>query len=153
MSITVLPGNELFAFTVKDNRLDVTDYVSFFDKLTSNKCIVECKYPEYDSKGRLHYHGCVQIPKKVLRSKLNIKGLSMRFIYVYDMEGWLKYCRKDQEEYKSIAPQPVGQRRSLFITRRPCIAKRAATDELTMEEILDQLPDDLMVMPKRKLFK
>lgn len=98
MTITVKDKHQLFAFTVKDNRVDTTDYDSFFLNLTKLKCIVECKYPEYDAKGKLHYHGVVQIPKSVLRKKLVLTGLHVKFDEVYNMEGWLNYIKKDQKK-------------------------------------------------------
>ena len=87
-----------FAYTVKDNRVDSTDYVPFFDNLEKKGCIVINKYGEYDSKGKLHYHGIVKIPAKCYRKSLCLKGLSMKLVDLYNEEGWIQYCMKDQDD-------------------------------------------------------
>jgi len=43
-----------YAYTVKDNRIDTTDYLPFFANMVDHGCIIETKYPEKDKRGRLH---------------------------------------------------------------------------------------------------
>lgn len=87
-----------FAYTVKDNRVDSTDYIPFFDNMEKKGCIVVCKYAEKDSKGKLHYHGIVKIPANCYRKSLCLKGLSMKLVNLFNEEGWLEYCKKDQHD-------------------------------------------------------
>jgi len=89
---------DTFAFTVKDNRVDSTDYLPFFDNLDKKKCIVKAKCGEYDSKGKLHYHGIVSIPKKCFRKNLCLTGLHLKMKPIYDEEGWERYYKKDQDD-------------------------------------------------------
>lgn len=87
---------ERFAFTIKDNRTEVTDYVSTFDAWVRKGCIVNCKYPEFDSKGKLHYHGIVTIPTKVYRKAMCPKGMHFLLKPIHDELGWEEYIKKDQ---------------------------------------------------------
>lgn len=141
MTITVKDKHQLFAFTVKDVRTDSTDYDQFFDMLNNHKCIIECKYPEYDSKGKLHYHGVMQIPKSVRRTKLVIKGLSIRLDEVYNMEGWLNYIKKDQKK-------PVTK----MFKKVQMIVSQLVEEE---SNISDEEPynDEPFKMPTKSLFR
>lgn len=50
------------------------------------------------SKPHRHVHGILQISKseKFLKSSLCIKGFHTKCDKIYDLEGWLAYCEKDQ---------------------------------------------------------
>lgn len=86
----------LFGFTVKDNRQDVTDYDSFMDRAKRMECDIQEYYPEKDSKGRLHLHGIISIPKGFYRKKLMMSGLHLKLEEIYDIDGWRRYCKKSQ---------------------------------------------------------
>jgi len=89
-----------YAFTIKDNRVDCTDYDSFFDVLLDNECIVGVKCSEKDSNGKLHYHGTVTIPKNVYRKKLCPKGCHLKLKEIRsegDHQYWEEYCYKDND--------------------------------------------------------
>lgn len=85
----------MWAYTVKDNRKEVTDYRKFFEVLKKKGCDVLTKYPEYGQTNRLHYHGVVMIPEKVHRKSLAIDGLHFHLDEIFDRAGWDKYCRKE----------------------------------------------------------
>lgn len=89
---------ERFAFTVKDNRRDTTDYEMLWDSWHKKGCIINCKYPELDVKGRLHFHGIVTIPVKCYRKALCPKGFHFLLKPISDEEGWISYIKKDQSE-------------------------------------------------------
>lgn len=154
MSIQVKDKHTLFAFTVKDNRVDSTDYDQFFDNLTKHKCIVECKYPEYDAKGKLHYHGVAQVPKSLLRKKLVLAGLHVKLDEVYDQEGWLRYIKKDQPK-----PKPSSMFKKAQKAIAPLVHENIhSEDEISVPESThldnsDSDPEQEFKMPKRKLFK
>lgn len=89
-------NHTLYGFTVKDNRIDVTDYDSFLDRCAKFKCIVQEYYGELDSKGRYHLHGIISIPKGFYRKKLVMPGLHLKLEEIYNLIGWTKYIKKDQ---------------------------------------------------------
>lgn len=115
---------ENFAFTIKDNRRETSDYNVVFDDWQLRNCIVRCKYREIDSSGKEHYHGIISIPKKVFRKLLCPKGYHLLLKPLVDEEGWLMYCRKDQDpeedtddnDLMSKLKQPLFRRIS---TKRP----------------------------------
>lgn len=145
-----------WAFTVKDNRVDSTDYKEFFDRLESKGCNVTHKYGEYDKKGKLHYHGVVQIPKGVYRKSLLPNGLHMQLKELFDLKGWEKYIKKDQkgEGEDDVAEnrdeeansRPVKKTKSLFI--------KHVVDTSDLEELepISPLPDNFKI-PKTSMFK
>lgn len=113
----------LYGFTVKDNRQDVTDYDSFFDRCNKFKCDVQEYYGELDSKGRLHFHGIISIPKGFYRKKLCMPGLHLDLEEIYDLKGWVKYIKKDLKNrmlsgnvHEELTPptSPINLKRKLF---------------------------------------
>lgn len=88
---------ESYAYTVKDNRSDDTDYLEFFERIEKKGCKALSKCPEKDSRGRLHYHGIIQIPKSCFRKTLVPQGLHMKLKKIFDEEGWEHYIKKDQD--------------------------------------------------------
>jgi len=99
---------DMFAYTVKDNRVDCTDYRSFFDNSEKKGCSFYSKFKELDKKGKIHYHGIVFIPKRVYRKALCLKGLHLKLKEIFDVEGWEEYCKKDQEKELSDDPdEPI----------------------------------------------
>lgn len=87
-----------YGYTVSDNRVDVTDYQPWFDKVDKLGCRVVTKCAEHDSKSRLHYHGVILIKKGFFRKRLMMPGLHVKLVEIYDREGWDLYCNKQQEE-------------------------------------------------------
>ena len=85
-----------YGYTVKDNRPETTDYQSFFDRCEKFGVKITHKYPEYDSKGKLHIHGIMQIPKGFYRKKICMDGLHIKLVEIYDEAGWKRYITKDQ---------------------------------------------------------
>lgn len=83
-----------YGYTVKDVRREQSDYASFFDRATTYGCKVLSKVAEYDSKGRLHYHGTMVLPSGFKYSKLRSYGLHTHFKKIYDMPGWIAYLKK-----------------------------------------------------------
>lgn len=96
-SVTKSPTTS-YAFTVKDNRKETTDYAPFFDRCKSFGVVVSVKVGELDSHNKLHYHGILEIPKGFYRKKLTMPGLSLKLVELYDLEGWTKYIQKDQPD-------------------------------------------------------
>lgn len=112
-----------FAYTVKilGNRgSEPTTYQPFFDKLNKFDITIEEKEHEYDSKGKLHYHGIIHLVKGFYRKRLTTPGFSVKLEELYDKEGWIKYINKDKanehqlmyEEYKETTFKPT---KSLFV--------------------------------------
>jgi len=93
---------EKYAFTIKDNRREQSDYFVLFDIWQKKGCSILCKYPEQDSKGRLHYHGIMTIPKGIYRKTLCPKQYHFMLKPLTDEEGWLRYCKKDQQEEEDV---------------------------------------------------
>jgi len=87
-----------YAFTIKDNRKEQSDYYSTFDQWEKKGCIIRCKYAEQDSQGKLHYHGIVSIPEKCYRKALCPKGMHFMLKEIYDESGWDIYIKKDQKD-------------------------------------------------------
>lgn len=85
----------LFAYTVKDNRRETSDYNMFFDRCKQFGCEILSKHSEYGMTKKLHYHGVMKIPRGFYRKKLMIKGLHLYLEEVYDYGGWKEYCKKD----------------------------------------------------------
>ena len=56
------------------------------------------------SKPHRHVHGVLQISKseKFLKSSLCIKGFHTKCDKIYDLEGWLVYCEKDQTARRDL---------------------------------------------------
>lgn len=85
-----------WAYTVKDNRSETTDYNIFFDRCTKFGIVVNSKYAEYGKHNKLHYHGIMKIPKGFYRKKLMMPGLHLKLKEITDLEGWLEYIKKEQ---------------------------------------------------------
>jgi len=94
---------ERWAFTIKDNRVDSTDYNQFFDLCKKNHCVIDCSYKELDKKGKLHLHGIINIPKECYRKKLLPNGLHMKLKMLFNEQGWDEYITKDQRK-KTVQP-------------------------------------------------
>lgn len=86
-----------YAFTVKDNRVDSTDYQQFFERAQDMGVIVTHKYGEFDSKGKLHYHGIMLIHKGFYRRTLCMDGLHLHLMELFRRECWMKYITKEQD--------------------------------------------------------
>lgn len=84
-----------WAFTIKNVHSGPDQYDQFFKRAEGFGCIIDCKYAENDSKGKLHYHGIILIPKGLFRKKLMLHGLHLKLDELYDRAGWLKYITKD----------------------------------------------------------
>lgn len=67
---------------------------------------------EYDSKGRIHYHGIFKVKPRIWLKKLIVDNYSVRFTKIYDMAGWDWYIHKDIKRTQS--PDIVIPKRSLF---------------------------------------
>lgn len=91
-----------WAFTVKDVRADSTDYSPFFTRAEQFGCEIECKYKELDSKGKVHYHGIMLIPKGFFRKRLMQQGIHLKLDELYDRAGWMKYITKDQDKHVDV---------------------------------------------------
>ena len=76
---------QAWGYTIKDNRTETTDYESWFTNAERLKCKIVSKSPEYDSKGKLHYHGVIEIPKRFYRKRLMQKGLHLHLQEITDM--------------------------------------------------------------------
>lgn len=107
-----------YGFTVKDNRVDTTDYRSFFERCEKMGCPITHKYSELDSKGKLHYHGIINIPKGFYRKRLMVDGLHLKLVELFDHEGWLKYCQKAQEALEPDCDELIEMCTPLCLKRR-----------------------------------
>jgi len=87
-----------YAFTIKDNRREQGSYDLTFSKWTERGCVVLCRYAERDTRGAVHYHGIVNIPHTLYRKSLCLPGYHVKFKEIFDEDGWMTYCKKDQEE-------------------------------------------------------
>lgn len=95
--------SEDFAFTVKVINFKtlgiptVKTYQPIFNLWKKKKCIIETIQYEDDSKGILHAHGIIRIPKKVFRKDLAYNGITTKLKLIFDREGWIEYIKKDQQ--------------------------------------------------------
>lgn len=88
-----------WGFTVKrlgsemPTREDYDAVIEKFKKLC--KTISYLVYEE-DSEGKLHIHGIIQLDKRFYRKRLQVTGFHMCLREIYDENGWIRYCDKDQ---------------------------------------------------------
>jgi len=104
---TIRAARIAFAFTVKinsENSTQVTPemYSPIFNRWDKFNLSLEYKIPEKDSKGKLHYHGIVYVPKGFYRKKMlikdhNGKNYHLKLVELFDKKGWEKYIHKDCE--------------------------------------------------------
>lgn len=90
----------LFAFTVKYNKgeaVDDSDYYRWFDNARKCECNILKSVSEKDSKGRLHYHGVMSVPRSLYRKRLSMSGFHFKLVELYDAEGWDVYIMKQQD--------------------------------------------------------
>lgn len=92
----------IFAFTVKINKKDATltydDIWSYWQ--VNHNVKIRSRYPEYDKKGKLHYHGIIKVPRKVFRKNLLLPQMHMKLVPLWNElaeQGWNHYCIKDQD--------------------------------------------------------
>lgn len=91
-------GKRVLAFTVKDNRKSACpNYTEYWNLLTYRKCKVIHMIPELDSKGIVHYHGILVVPKNTFLKKLIISGMHVKYDDIHNIEGWIKYTLKSQK--------------------------------------------------------
>lgn len=90
-----------FAFTAVYRKKDMQniDYMLLFHEWQKKGCKILCKYAETNKRGFLHYHGIIEIPTRVYRKGLIDQTLfSIRFKKIFNEDGWVAYCMKDQDE-------------------------------------------------------
>jgi len=96
------PAIKQYALTIKYVKKDIpvtpSTYEPFLALLISKGCTPERIYYESDSKGVCHVHGFLVAPSTVLLRKMKIPGYTVRYVDVYDEQGWSQYCKKDQDE-------------------------------------------------------
>lgn len=66
------------------------------DKLTHHYFEVDKHQPH------VHMHGVVNVRKGYRRKYLMVEGFSMKPEDMYDLNGWLAYCQKDQKARKDV---------------------------------------------------
>lgn len=93
-----------FAYTLKDNRREQTDYEMYFDIIRKMGIEVLTVYRERDSRGKLHCHGIMSIPKHFYRKSLRMfQGIHLYLTPIRSQsqeDGWQEYCTKDQFKEK-----------------------------------------------------
>lgn len=127
-----------YAFTIKNNSKFVNPVPSTYDecieKFKQHGCKVLYKYYENDSKDRLHVHGAVRIPDSLYRKTLMIKNYHLCLRRIYNMTGWCNYCKKDTHgdiDYYATRPD----------------------DDISSDDTyIEDVPDDVIITPRRKLF-
>lgn len=96
------------AFTLKKNvklldfkKVTEKDYEEVFEQWNEYGVLIT-KFYEFDSKGLLHVHGVIDLPKKALYKRLKPPGFHTLFKPITDLSGWEDYIRKDQVLYNKI---------------------------------------------------
>lgn len=80
----------------KVDKVTDDDYVTCLKHIRSQVTIEDLVY-EYDKgKDHSHVHCTLKIPKGYFRGKLRCPGFNLKLKPVTDLEGWLKYCHKEQ---------------------------------------------------------
>lgn len=102
---------EMWAITLKYIKKDIEVAPSTYEPIrqlmiTHGIRLEQCYY-EPDSKGICHMHGIAYIPKGFLRKKICINGFHTKFVEIYDREGWIQYCKKNQKESFEKLFKPV----------------------------------------------
>lgn len=96
-------SRKLYAFTLKDNRRETTDYEFVFSEFVKKGCDILCRSLEYDVKGKPHYHGVIEVPRSI---RFPARQLQFRYIHSFyrqlktykDLSWWMIYCDKDQDD-------------------------------------------------------
>ncbi len=114
-------NRKAYAYTVKkligqDNVEGHYDpFFTYLEKHTD----IEFKFPEFDSKGRLHFHGIFHCSKNFYIKRLERSGFHFKVDELYNKAGWEKYIMKDQEFTK----MPIGPE-ELTPMQKPIWSKR-----------------------------
>ncbi len=94
-----IQGTELYAITIKvlhaPKNADEKTYEPYF-KVLYHLAQVVCICGEKDGNNRFHYHGTIRIPVGFYRKQLCMKGFHIKLTKIYDAEGWLRYCFKNE---------------------------------------------------------
>ncbi len=64
---------------------------------------IDFKIPEFDSKGKLHYHCLIYLPKNFYRKHLKPHGFSTEIVKCHDYNGWLQYSSKDLDKLDPLS--------------------------------------------------
>lgn len=142
-------GKRVLAFTVKDNRIGkCPEYSEYWNLLLYRKCQVIHMIPEHDSKGIVHYHGIVVVPKNTFLKKLIVKGMHVKYVDINNIEGWIKYTLKSQK--------PKEKTKDIDLDELPENEKAEIEwnfSKMRLEEALEKYNPDNFVVPKYSLFK
>lgn len=95
-----------YALTLKFNP-GVDDYGHLVDLYRHSLTYLRDKYKatysylveEYDSKGKLHLHGFITLPKKVRYCEIRMPTFSLLLKTITSKTGWMNYCN-GQKGYK-----------------------------------------------------
>ncbi len=96
-----------YCFTIKklgaNKQVNEKSYNKFWRLLKDEGAQLEYFFAEYDSKGKLHYHGLILLRKHYYRKRLYPYGYSLLIRKCTDANGWYTYCTKDQHRFDPIS--------------------------------------------------
>lgn len=131
-----------YAFTVKYNK-PTDEYKTVYDDLFGKwqKRGVTLKYKEMHTDAKIwHYHGLITLPRDFYLKRLMKDGFHLKLNLVYDVTGWIDYCRKN---HVNILP-------NLFKTSSQTLPGEVSTMQATEQDLtkIDETP-----ILTRSLFK
>ncbi len=91
-------SNQDWAITIrkhakKDSKVSETDFNPILDHIgTFMKFHV---FEKDKGKDHVHIHGLVRLVKGYKYSKLTLKGFNCKFVKITNLNGWIRYCKKD----------------------------------------------------------
>lgn len=150
-----------YAFTIKKlvkakdrDTVTVLDYENFLSELKCHELI--SYYEERDSKNRHHLHGVCNLDSKFKYSTLKPKGFTTCFKPIYNLNGWLNYCKKDMKYSEKLQRELV---QSIMIEDYNILLEGEKThgqeDERlsTLKCLTPRTPKEHQItVPKKKLF-
>ncbi len=95
----------LLAFTVKSlGKKKESSYHPFFLNMFLHIDKINYLCAEYDSKGKLHYHGSFEVSNTLFLKKFCVKGFHFKLVPIYDERKWKKYCFKSIKDFEKSEP-------------------------------------------------
>lgn len=73
-------------------------YKAFIKRLWNLKNLIEVCEVNYEKKAGLHFHALIHFSKIPYFKRIRGDKLHLKWVPIYDLQGWRSYCRKEQYE-------------------------------------------------------
>lgn len=77
----------------KTETITETDYNDWIQK--AGPLLQYHVFEEDKGKPHVHLHGILNLPVNYFKKKLTLKGYNTKIVEIFDLQGWLEYCKKD----------------------------------------------------------